>query len=396
MTRALVIQLARLGDLLQTIPVIVSIKDRHADLVLDLLCPAPFVAIARMIPGIRTVLGWDGATWRQQVESAETNFGAAHVAEADRHLRTVTCETYDRAYVLNQHPRALLAGGLLAREIVGARFHVLDDRLTPWAAYLRQMARTGHSHRVHLSDAFCGLCSVHPPGRACRIPVPDISLSSDLRKVGNDEGTWVGLLVGAGDAERLVPLSVWRDWIAGFLHVVPHGRVVLIGNKGEQQRAQELRELLPSSTLNRTLDLTGRTSLPELASALSRCHLVIGSDTGPLHLAAAVGTKVIGWYFSRASVHETGPYGPGHVIWQAVRAESNPAFPPSPVAPSRWPVEETLAYLTTSSYEGRPGWSAWRSHCDRWGAYYTEIGQETGPPQERERTWQLLHPVDVG
>ena len=43
---------------------------------------------------------------------------------------------------------------------------------------------------------------------------------------------------------------------------------------------------------------------------------MIGSDTGPLHLGVACGARAIGWYFSRARVHETGPYGVGHYVWQ--------------------------------------------------------------------------------
>lgn len=58
------------------------------------------------------------------------------------------------------------------------------------------------------------------------------------------------------------------------------------------------------------------TSLPQLAALLRRARLVIGSDTGPLHLAAAVGTPCVGLY-GPTRVEKTGPYGAQHVAIQA-------------------------------------------------------------------------------
>ncbi len=58
------------------------------------------------------------------------------------------------------------------------------------------------------------------------------------------------------------------------------------------------------------------TSLPQLTALLRRARLVIGSDTGPLHLAAAVGTPCVGLY-GPTRVEKTGPYGARHVAIQA-------------------------------------------------------------------------------
>jgi heptosyltransferase-1 len=50
------------------------------------------------------------------------------------------------------------------------------------------------------------------------------------------------------------------------------------------------------------------TSLRELAGILARARVVIGADTGPLHLAAALGTRVIGLY-GPTDPRRNGPYG---------------------------------------------------------------------------------------
>lgn len=63
--------------------------------------------------------------------------------------------------------------------------------------------------------------------------------------------------------------------------------------------------------------LAPKTSLPELAAACRRACLFVGSDTGPLHLAAAVGTPCVG-LFGPMPGDRNGPYGPQHVLVQKV------------------------------------------------------------------------------
>jgi heptosyltransferase-1 len=171
----------------------------------------------------------------------------------------------------------------------------------------------------------------------------------------------------------------------------PCARVVLVGQ--ERERGAQLLDGLPPSLLGRLWDVTGRTSLTELAEVVARCHRVIGSDTGPLHLAAALGVSVIGWYFARARVHQTGPYGTGHLVWQAVETAENMPTADGSIRPVRWPIEETVAALVEGRIVSHEGWTVWTSHCDRWGAYYTEVRHNPIPPHEREALWRGMCPA---
>lgn len=420
MGRALVIQLARLGDLIQTVPAMTAIKAADPARTLDLLCPAQLSPIGRMLPGIAAVLEWDGIAWRQQAQAASAGLQSEHLREADRRISGLSLDRYDRAYVVNQHPHALLAGALLAHETRGPRCEgPLGGQLAPWAAYIREVAVTGRGQQVHLADVFCGLCGVQPSGQPAIVQRPSCALPGDLDQIGRSEGLWVGLIVGAGDLERVVPLETWRRWIVRFLDQVPRGRVVLIGQ--ERERGAQLLDALPPSMAGRLWDATGRTSLTELAELVARCQRVLGADTGPLHLAAALGVPVIGWYFARARVHQTGPYGAGHLIWQAeglkretlnVKPASTPPVSMSPrgvrgereanepqkvssrithhTSPDHWPIEETVAALVEGRIDHNEGWTVWNSHCDRWGAYYTEANHSAVPPFEREALWRSM------
>lgn len=57
------------------------------------------------------------------------------------------------------------------------------------------------------------------------------------------------------------------------------------------------------------LDLSGKTTLPGLAAVMADADCVVSNDTGPLHLAAATGTRVVGVYLC-TSPRLTGPFGP--------------------------------------------------------------------------------------
>jgi ADP-heptose:LPS heptosyltransferase len=66
--------------------------------------------------------------------------------------------------------------------------------------------------------------------------------------------------------------------------------------------------------------LAPATTLKELAALARRARLFIGSDTGPLHLAAAVGTPCIGLY-GPMPAERNGPYGAQHIALQAMGFE---------------------------------------------------------------------------
>jgi heptosyltransferase I len=88
-------------------------------------------------------------------------------------------------------------------------------------------------------------------------------------------------------------------------------RLVLVGAGAERDVNTRLAEQLQSELApGLVTDLTGQTSLLELVALFQKCDLVIGGDTGPLHLAAAVGKpKVLGIYGS-TPWRRLGPYGP--------------------------------------------------------------------------------------
>jgi heptosyltransferase-1 len=378
------IQLARLGDLVQSLPAIASLTAQYPHRSLDLLCPAPLADLARLFPEVGHVLKWNGAQWHLWAESFAGEFQSSWLREVEQYLAELTTEPYTMAYVLNHHPRAILAATLLATEVQGPNLRgPLDEELSPWASYLRHVAQTRGSNRIHLSDTFCGLCGVTPPLVPPILRLPSIELPGDLAEVGNSAGQWIAVVVGAGDADRSIPVSVWTEWISTVLAHDSPCAVVLVGAERDQATALAIQDGLSPMIAGRLWDATGRTTLPQLATLLNRCHWAVGADTGPLHLAAAVGASVMGFYFSRARVHETGPYGRGHCVWQADRA-----------IPETWPIQASVKIIRepAAAVQQEPvaGWSLWQSHHDKWGAIFQPVGDSGSVEDQRAAIWCRL------
>ncbi len=92
--------------------------------------------------------------------------------------------------------------------------------------------------------------------------------------------------------------------LAGRARAEFGGSVVLIGGPDESGLSAAVRARLQGPSL----DLTGRTALPQLAAILARADVMLANDTGPMHLAVALGRPVVAPY-TCTRVAWTGPYG---------------------------------------------------------------------------------------
>jgi hypothetical protein len=244
------------------------------------------------------------------------------------------------------------------------------------------------------------MCGVQPPSTLPWLNVVPTELPEDLKQFGCHGMVSVALVIGAGDADRRIPIWTLREWINRFLSQSAEGRVLLVGGNGECELAHALQLELSPLVLNRVWNACGRTSLLQLVQLLSRCQWIMGSDTGPLHLGVSCGAKAMGWYFSRARVHETGPYGEGHWVWQAeqtVRSEGlGVRGKERGIFPKEWPVRESVELMLGEGRVSIPeGWSLWRSDRDQNGVFFTEFGTSAIAPLGREHIWEVLSGEDL-
>lgn len=132
-------------------------------------------------------------------------------------------------------------------------------------------------------------------------------LSTAAHLASGEPHLWIGLYASAayGPAKRW-PLERFSEVIRQISTRIPGCSWLCLGTQSDW----ELNEQLAKSANGRVLNLAGRTSLRQLMAVSKCCRLVLTNDSGPMHLAAAVGTPVV-VPFGSTSPELTGPGEPG-------------------------------------------------------------------------------------
>jgi ADP-heptose:LPS heptosyltransferase len=118
-----------------------------------------------------------------------------------------------------------------------------------------------------------------------------------------ERGPRVAIHPGAGAAVKLWPVENWAV-VADALHLHARAQIVLTGGPSEAHLTADIAARLAAPHL----DLAGQTSLGQLAAVYDQCDVVLGSDSGPLHLAVAAGAKTAHLY-GPVPAAKFGPWG---------------------------------------------------------------------------------------
>jgi heptosyltransferase-2 len=142
--------------------------------------------------------------------------------------------------------------------------------------------------------------------------VPDRVFAQNIvRSLGSEDRPLIALNPGASHrvnrwgTDRFAALA---DRLTNELRA----RVIVIGGPDDVTLAEEI----ASKTASKPLLMAGKASLLQVGALLERCDVLVSGDTGPMHLATAVGTRVAA-LFGAADPARTGPVGRGHRVVQA-------------------------------------------------------------------------------
>ncbi len=180
----------------------------------------------------------------------------------------------------------------------------------------RRRARDGHRWFVsetilqrdeHLADgflAFAGALGVAPENYVRRTTVPLAEEDFTAAKQLQPAGRFVVLNPAASKAERNWPTERYAA-VADHVARRTGWSVLLTGGPGAAERA--LADAVVARAQTPLVNLAGRTTVRQLTALLARAEALIAPDTGPVHLAGAVGTPVVGLYAVARSAL-TGPW----------------------------------------------------------------------------------------
>ena len=117
----------------------------------------------------------------------------------------------------------------------------------------------------------------------------------------------VALNLGTTWATKRWDVTNFADLIQQIARLLPEIKIVLVGSPEER----ELADALPAALS--VINLVGKTEILQLGALLERCEVCVTGDSGPMHIAAAVGTPTVA-LFGPTSPARHQPYGTGHTV----------------------------------------------------------------------------------
>lgn len=298
--RVLLIKPSALGDITHALPVLTALRRHYPAAHLTWLVNRAYEPLLAGHPDLDATLPFDRGVTKHGVADAWREWlRLARLLRAGEYDLVLDLQGLLRSGLMTFATGAPRRVGLAgARE--GSRWFYTDVVADP--------GRQG----LHAVDRYWRIVEALGAGdqpKAFRLPIAaDAASWADDRLRGLPR-PWLALGPGARWLTKRWPPDHFAA-VAQRFHDAFGGTVVFVGTADEADLSAAVGRLLRGAAI----DLTGRTTIPQLAALLSRVDAMLANDTGPLHLAVALGRPVVSPYTcTRAAL--TGPYRQaGHVV----------------------------------------------------------------------------------
>jgi heptosyltransferase I len=306
-----ILRLSALGDVTHVLPVVRRIQSQWPDCRLTWVVGKGEARLLDGLDGVELVVHDKRGGWAALREFRAAMHGRRF--DALLHMQLAL-----RANLLSSFIPARRRIGYDRRRSKEGHGLFIDERIAP-AGY-------------HVLDAFQQFLlplGISPGPVEWRLPVPT-EATEWARAQWPEEGDT--LLISPCSSH---PLRNWN--VDGYAALAEHAlakgwRVVLIGGRSELER--RVSDAVMARCAGPVLDLVGKDTLKQMIALLARASLVAGPDAGPVHVANAVGTPVLGLY-ACTDAERSGPYSDRR--WTVNRyAEAAERFMRRPAAALRW------------------------------------------------------------
>jgi lipopolysaccharide heptosyltransferase II len=302
----LVIRLDLIGDLVMSLPVIRTLKRTYPDAEIDLLAVPSSAAIVAVDPDLAQIIPYDPNIWRRPKALIQTkNWRTAFALR-----RRLKARHYDLAISVFGNWAAILAALSGAPRRVGFGQESYLGFMTDNVAG-RHWDPHDHQHEV---DYCLALAQVAGATITEDDRVPQLTVLSqaqqEVEQLCQQEGITADKPLLAchvssnnGQSKRW-PVPYWATLLDRLIRE-EEANIVLIGAPNDLPLIEKITRRMHTQPIN----LAGKTSLTQLAALLQRADILITGDSGPMHIAAAVGTSVIAIHGPTDPVL-TGPVSP--------------------------------------------------------------------------------------
>jgi ADP-heptose:LPS heptosyltransferase len=322
--RILVINFTRMGDIIQTSPLIRGLKEKYPSALISLLVIKSFSSIARLIPEVDHVLEWDQEESVEGLLLDKKNLEQVFLdhrnfvdSVRNKHWNLVINVTHSKS-------SAVLCSMLSADQIHGIHQDSYGNRKLGhnWSKYFFTVTANRDVNDFNLVDIYRQTGDLSA-SEGSQLSINTNKSGADWaeeclrnfsKKKGMPEATrFVMLQLSASKTNRRWPIEnfvksanrIYQEFASIF---------VIAGTKSEHNLAEKFMSLTPDLPV---LNLCGKTNLEQLAAVCGRMDLLISNDTGTMHVAASQGVNCLCLFFATALPAETAPYCEGAIILQA-------------------------------------------------------------------------------
>lgn len=297
--RILLIKPSSLGDVIHALPVLHGLRARFPSAVIDWLIATPFVPLVDSHPDLNETIPFDRRRYGRIGRSPS----------ATRDFMRFTRQLRERRYDLTVDLQGLFRSGYLSwASRAPVRIGFRSARECAWLFY---------THRVEVPDPdMHAVDKNHLVGRYLGVQEAPIEFRLHLSQQVRDQAT--SLLAEAGvDAARSIvvvaPGARWetKRWPPSRFsetidRLMSKDRVfcAVVGGPDEADLCRQVASLCKASPV----DLSGRTTLPQLAALIERAGAVLCHDSAAVHLAVALNRPVV-CMTGPTNPTRTGPYG---------------------------------------------------------------------------------------
>ncbi len=301
--RILMVRLSSIGDLVHTLPVLVALRARFPDATIDWLVETRFRDVLLSIPELDELVEVDTLAWRKRL------FTPATWKEIAASARTIRSRSYDVVLDLQGTIKSSVAARLAKSDRhIGYSRSALKERAAA-LLYSEHVSVNGEPH--HVIDRHLRLLSaldIETEQRAFPLVVPDemekesqrtlASLALSDYVILNPGGGWVTKR-WAPEKFGALAAAIAKEWKLPTL---------VVWGPGEEELAQRIVDTSEGSA-----KLAPATGIRGVIPYIRRARLFVSGDTGPMHLASAVGVPVVG-IFGPTDPARNGPFGPHDAV----------------------------------------------------------------------------------
>lgn len=322
--RILIVKLSSIGDVVHTLPALRALRRGFPEAEIDWLVEGPSSSILKYHPFLTNIHIFKKGRF------LNGPFRPQDVRDLFGLIKTLRERRYDMVIDF----QGLLKSGLLTF-LSGGRMRVGFDRTREFSYLFLNHKLPPYDPDLHAVDRYMEIPrSLGCPGDVeFHIPI----LEEDKRRID--------VFLKGNGINRFILVNPWARWksklwgeerFSSLCDALTEGglKVILVGGK----EAIPYSRRIGARSRREIFDLTGKTNLRELAYLARLSQLFVTTDSGPMHIASAMGTRVVA-LFGPTSPKRTGPYGKGHKV---VRKE----LPCSPCFKRRCGTMECMDSIT--------------------------------------------------